>query len=184
MSNIFRKELIQPYSKSGAVAGTGIWVQRNDVWAMDIRPAPFYQNLPDSKSGILANDFLPNTSYVIDMWIDADSVIYNNNNVAAGFTIRYEDNTSDSTFVVTGGNKGFQHKILITPSSKTISRLDIYYYVSQPVYYRWDSYIQPIIKPSIGQNGIFNTNSIIVNNYDNASLNQGGILYSNQFYEY
>ena len=182
MSNLFRSELIMPYRKT-VTAGTGEWTTRNGIPCMDIRPAPFYKNLDDGTvSGILRGQFAPLTSYIIDMWIDVDDVISGGNNVAAGFTLRYTDGTTES-FVFTGGNKGFQHKKVITPNTKSINLLDIYYYTSIAVYYRWDSYITPV--------GTLNTNKAgqlyLTNGIENqalASFSNGGSAYSQQFYEY
>lgn len=183
MSNLFRSELIKNYNTKNRGAGIGEDVLRNGVWSMDIRPEPFYQNLENSQSGILLNEFNSNIQYVIDMWIDVDDVIYNGNNVAAGFTLRYSDNSTES-FVFTGGNKGFQHKKIITPSNKSVLKLEIYYYVSMPVYYRWDSYITPYNIPKITKQGILNTTNEIENKSLTTSLSNGGIIYFNNLYEY
>ena len=118
MSNIFTTENIQPFSKSGPIIGTGEQVLRNGISCMNIRPAPFYKNLDNATiSGILKGYFTNNTSYIIDLWIDTDDVIYNNNNVAGGLTVVYTDGSTEP-FVFVGGNKGFQHKKIIVNSSK------------------------------------------------------------------
>jgi hypothetical protein len=162
MSNIFRSELIMPYAKAGHSVGIGEWTTRNGAAAMDIRPVPFYKNLDDGTvSGILRNEFIPNTSYLVDLWIDVDDVISSGSNVAAGLTLKYTDGTSES-FVFTGP-KGWNHKKVITPATKSIKLLDIYYYTSVPVYYRWDSYIAPITSSNINKVGQLDICNIIEN---------------------
>lgn len=183
MSNIFRSELIQKYNTKNRAAGIGEWTKRNGVWAMDIRPEPFYKNLDNSTvGGILRDEFTSGVRYIADLWIDVDDVIYNSNNVAAGLYIKYSDGTNEE-FVFTGPNKGWNHKKLITNASKTVNRLEIYYYTSMPVYYRWDSYIIPINNQEITNNGQIKTNSI-VEGQDVAAFLKGGSVYSNNFYEY
>lgn len=182
MSNIFRSELIIPYAKAGYTSGIGEWTARNGVPAMDIRPAPFYKNLDNAtNSGILRDEFSPNTSYLIDLWIDVDDVISNGSNVAGGLTLRYTDGTSEA-FSFTGP-KGWNHKKIITPATKSIKLLDIYYYTSIPVYYRWDSYIAPITTSNVNKVGQLDVCNII-ENQEIASLSKGGSAYSNNFYEY
>lgn len=183
VANIFTTENIQPFSKSGPVVGTGEWVTRNSVPAMNIRPAPFYKNLDNATvSGILRGYFTENTSYIVDLWIDTDAVIYNGNNVAGGLTIIYTDGTTEP-FVFTGGNKGWQHKKVITPNTKTIKLLDVYYYTSLDVYYRWDSYITKFDTQNITKTGQVNTSNVI-ENQDLTSFSKGGSIYTNNFYEY
>lgn len=183
MENIFKTELIQLSNTKGQTAGIGEWTVDNGIPAMDIRPVPFYKNLDNGNiSGILKGLFEPNTSYLIDLWVDTDDVIYNGNNVAGGLTVVYTDSSTES-FVFTGGNKGFQHKKIITPNTKTINYLNIYYYVNQPVYYRWDSYITKITTQNISNQGQLNVNNTI-ENQTITSLSKGGSIYLNNFYEY
>lgn len=159
--NLFRSELITPLAKSGYTTRIGEIVEHNGDYAMNIAPAPFYKNISDDTSGFLQGCFLSNTSYTFDMWIDVDSVIYNGNNVSGGLSIVYSDGTSDSTFVLVGGNKGYQHRKLITPANKSIDRVSVYYYISTDVFYRLDSYIcktddiSKIIKKGLIKNSNF-----------------------------
>jgi len=74
---------------------------------MNIRPEPFYKNLENEASGLLLEEFLPNTQYIFDIWIDADDVVYGGKNVGSGFTIHYTDNSSNTSFIKTGGGLGF-----------------------------------------------------------------------------
>ena len=182
MSNIFCTELIKSYAKAGYPVGIGEWTTRNGVAAMDIRPAPFYKNLDGGTvSGILRSEFIPNTSYVIDMWIDVDDVIYNGNNVTAGFTLKYTDGTTEN-FAFTGP-AGWNHKKIVTPATKSVLLLDIYYYTSIAVYYRWDSYIIPANTLNLNNNGQLNTINII-ENQQTIALSRGGSTYVNNIYEY
>lgn len=181
-SNIFRSELIMPVAKAGYTTRIGEIVEHNGYYAMNIAPAPFYKNISDSVSGILQGYFYTNTSYIFDLWIDVDSVIYNGENVPGGLRIVFTDGSSDSSFVFTGGNKGWQHKKIITPSNKSIDRLEIYYYTTTDVFYRLDSYICPISSTKIIKQGILNTANITENS-EIASIYKGGSIYSSKFIE-
>ena len=182
--NIFTTENIAKYNTKGATAGIGEYTLRNGYWSMDIRPAPFWQNYETSKSTLLKDDFLPNTQYIIDLWIDGDDVIYNGSNVACGLQLYYTDGTSNASAVITGGNKGFQHVQYVTNQNLSIDRLGVYYYVSQPVYYRADSFITPLYNTTaINKTGIINSGeikeqSILTNNFS-TKLGKGYINANN-----
>ena len=181
--NIFKSEFITPFAKSGQTVGIGEIVTHNNTYAMNIRPAPFYQNLENNTSGILKGYFKANTSYIFDMWIDADSVYSNNAYRTGGFYIKYSDGTNDSTFLTLGGDGvGYQHKRLITPNNKTIDRLEIYYYASLDVFYRLDSYICPIDAFKINKTGNVDTTNII-ENVTTAQINKSGSDYASEFIE-
>lgn len=184
MSNIFRSELIMPYRKSAGV-GTGeisVYAGEN---AIVLKPAPFYQNLNNgTRSAILDNEIQPNTQYLIDMWINADDAIYNDQYRSGGLVIYYDDGTSTTTFRVTGGDGvGFQHKRLITPAGKTISRINVYYGYNLPIYYRWDSCIVPITSINTTKQGQLN-HAECIENQNIASLSKSGVIYTNNIYEY
>ena len=181
-SNIFRSELIMPAAKAGRTTGIGEIVEHNGYYAMNIAPEPFYKNISNSVSGILQGQFFPNTSYIFDLWIDVDSVIYNGNNVVGGLYIVFTDGSLNDSFVFIGGNKGWQHKKIITPSNKTIDRLSVRYYVSTDVFYRLDSYICPISSTKIIKQGILDTTNITENS-EIASFYKGGSIYSSNFIE-
>lgn len=177
-SNIFRSELIKPFAKSGATTGIGEITNRNDEPAIVLRQAPFEQNLENNKSGFLQGYFAPNTSYIFDIWEDTDDVM-SQDHFAGGFMIDYTDGTSKATFVVEGGNKGFQHIQFITPATKSIDRLDVF--GSSNVYYKLNSYICPVGALKIMKNGIFVTSNLIEDG--NAALHESGIAHSNEFIE-
>lgn len=181
-SNIFRSELIMPVAKAGKTTRIGEIVEHNGYYAMNIAPEPFYKNISNSVSGFLQGQFFPNTSYIFDLWVDVDSVIYNGNNVAGGLNIIFTDGSSNNSFVFIGGNKGWQHKKIITPSNKTIDRLTVYYYISTDVFYRLDSYICPISSTKIMKQGILDTTNITENS-EIASFYKGGSIYSSKFIE-
>ena len=99
------------------------------------------------------------------MWIDADDIYYSgeSRNVPGGIVICYTDGTYDD-FIVKGNKdnpKGFQHIIKIT--TKPIYGINIYYYISTPAYYRWDSTITELNDLNIYKTGIiessFNENT-------------------------
>ena len=54
----------------------------------------------------LRGEFLPG-SYVFNLWIDGDDVIYNNTNRAAGLSVVYADGTSFNLLITGGENVGF-----------------------------------------------------------------------------
>ena len=115
------------------------------------------------------------------MWIDTDSVIYNNNNVAGGMVIRYSDTSTDNTFVFTGGNKGYQHKVLITPSNKTVQRLEFYYYTNTDVFYRIDSCICPLSNLKLHKTGIFEGANLLEET--NTKLTKNALIETNEIIE-
>ena len=179
-SNLFRSELIMPWAKTNRTR-IGEIVSHNDTYALNIAPEPFYKNISDSISGALDGMFIQNTSYIFDMWIDTDSVISNNNNGQGGMVIRYSDNSTDSTFVFLGGNKGYQHKVLITPSNKTIQRLEFYYYTSTDVFYRIDSCICPLSNLKLHKTGIFEGTNLLEET--NTKLIKNALIETNQLIE-
>ena len=185
MSNIFTTENVSRYNTRGSTTGVGEYRLRNGYWSMDIRPAPFYQNYGTDDSRLLQDEFVANTQYIFDLWIDTDDVIYNGNNVPGGLSLIYTDDTSDSTnMVFTGGNKGFQHANFVSDPAKSVKKLVVYYYTSTPVYYRADSYIAPLSNSNnISKSGIIK--SSIINERDvmdpdlQVKLGKGYILSNN-----
>lgn len=162
--NIFTSENVAKYNTRGATAGVGEYVLRNGVWSMDIRPAPFYQNYGTGDSRLLQDEFIPNTQYFINLWIDGDDTKYNGNYVACGLTVHYTDDSTYNLTVVGADGKGFQHLEYLSDASKSVKKFTVYYYTSTPVYYRADSFVVPLS----------NTNSI----------NKKGICATSDFTEY
>ena len=176
-ANIFRYELINPYAKNLSAVGTGEWGLRNGEWAMNIKPAPFYKNLEDDKSGFLTNKFLPNTQYVVDYWIDADDVINSDNGsyISSGIFVSYTNGTTDTLYTTGGNGVGFQHKRMITDSDKTIHHIGVKYGANLNTYYRWDSYICPIGQEQIVKEGLIKSTQFIEKN-SQASIHESGSM--------
>ena len=164
MSNIFLSEIIQSYAKYPNNRGHGEYVFHNGYWAMDIEPATFYKATDEIKSSrILQNEFIPNTRYVFDMWIDTDAIVSGGSNRLGGLMIYYTDGSGDQTCCPVGDQnnpKGYQHCFVITPANKSVNYLYAYYYTSNYVYFRADSYICPLDEIELHQTGVLNTQNI------------------------
>lgn len=173
--NIFTTENVAKYNTKNATEGIGEYVLRNGVWAMCIKPAPFYGNYEAGKGVLLKSEFEPNTQYIFDLWIDGDDTIYQSEYRRCGFRIHYTDgtNTDDGT-VVGGSGVGFQHTKFVTNSSKSVDRIEVYYYTNLPAYYRADSYITPLANTStILKSGIVQTGEF--SEAQSASIGKGYI---------
>lgn len=179
--NIFTTELISKYNTKSRTSGIGEWVTRNGEPSIAIKPEPFYINLPNEDSGILVDEFKPNTQYIVDMWLDVDDVIYNSNNVTGGLYVYYTDGTSES--FVFQGPRGWVHKRIVTPVGKTVKKISSSYYTNTNVYYRWDSFICPLDKCDMHKNGNINTANV-TESVDTATLYKGGNCYINDLIEY
>ena len=183
--NIWTSENIMKYWDGTSASAKGEWTPRNGEPAISIQPNNFHQN--SASIQIFKDEFLPNTQYVINLWMDVDDVVYNGNNVAGGMSVVYTDGSV--THLSPVGNKtspkGWQNKLLFTDASKSVAYMTSYYYTSIPVYYRWDSFVQPILNPDIEQSGVFHTNNLVnIYGSDNASISKGGQIYANSFYEF
>jgi hypothetical protein len=186
--NIFTTENIAKYNTKPRYAGVGEYVLRNGVWAMDIRPEPFYQNYGTGDSRLLSEEFQPNTQYIVDLWIDADDCKSSGNYVACGLTLVYTDNTTKADAVVTGADgKGFQHVQYVTDPAKSVQKFTVYYYTSTPVYYRADSFVSPLSNTtSVGKNGIITSgefNEQITTPSDFSVKFGKGYIEANEFIE-
>lgn len=163
MGNIFLSETIQSYAKYPDSRGHGEYIFHNGYWAMDIEPATFYRASDEVKSShVLDNEFLSNTRYIFDMWIDADALVSGGANRPGGFYIYYTDSTN-TTFTVVGDSTtlpSYQHKILITPIGKSVNYIVPYYYTSTYCYFRADSYICPLNEINLQKTGVLNIQNI------------------------
>ena len=174
MGNIFRQELIQQYVTDDytPTAGIGEYVLRNGLWAMDIRPRPYYDNgngtwaqtynNGNARGKPVLEGYFTSSRYVFDLWIDADDVISGDHQYAGGLVVYYTDNTY-AYLTVTGDNTnpiGFQHKFLITPTNKTVAHFRVSYSTSMPTFYRADSYICPLDEIKLHQTGVLDTQNI------------------------
>ena len=164
-SNIFLTENIAKHNTKNNTVGVGEWVQRNGVWAMNIRPAPFYQNYTAQDgttklSYCLREEFSPNTQYLFNMWIDTDDVISGGNNVFGGLQVVYSDSTTYN--IGQAKTNGFKHFTYLTTAGKSVDRLSVYYYTSLNVYYRGDSFIVPMVNTTnIERTGIVNSSEFV-----------------------
>lgn len=181
-SNVFRSELIMPYAKSSS-GSHGQIVERNGYPAIAIQPVPFYQNLANNESGFLCNEFIPNTQYIIDLWIDSELVMNGSNPSTGGLYLDYTDGTSvGNAFIVTGGIAGWQHKYYITEANKSIKKVSIRYGVNKTVYFRADSFMAPIGTHKIIKTGRVITPSLSENS-DIYKIQKGGNDLTNQIIE-
>lgn len=60
--------------------------------------------------------------------------------------------------------------------------MESYFYTSIPVYYRWDSFVVPYKELELSSKGVFNISDL--NNNTSASIQEGGVIYSTNFYEF
>lgn len=183
--NIWTSENFAKYKLNNST-GHGEWFQHNGENAIGLSPPRFYSNSTYVK--VLENEFVPNTQYIFNLYLDVDQVLSNNANVSEGIEVHYTDGSKE-TLIKKGDQtnlKGWQNIFYITDASKSVSHITIYYWVGQRVPYRWDSYVGPLQTVNVEQPGLFNAGTL-TSNYDindTASIQKGGILYSNTFYEF
>ena len=182
--NLFTSENIQKYKLNNS-SGHGEWIKHNGENAIGIAPNRFYSN--ETYVKVLENEFQPNTQYIFNLYIDTDHVVSSGKNVVGGIRVYYTDNTV-TNLTATGDQtnlKGWQNIYLISNPAKSVSHITIYYYTGARVPYRWDSYIGPLQTAQVEQPGLFNTGTLI-NNYNTnpASIQKGGIINANTFYEF
>lgn len=182
MGNIFLSEIIQSYAKNPNARGHGEYIFHNGYWAMDIEPATFYKASDEVKSSrILQNEFIPNTRYVFEMWIDTDTCVSGGSNRIAGLQVYYTDGTSSQALCPVGNSEeplGYQHCILISPAGKSVNYLYSYYYTSNYVYYRADSYICPFDEIYLYKTGVLETQNITesLTGTKNSEIKPGSLL--------
>lgn len=183
--NIWTSENFAKYKLNDS-SGHGEWFQHNGENAIGLSPARFYSNSTYVK--VLEEEFSPNTQYVFNLYLDTDNVLSNDTNVVGGIQVHYTDGTKE-TLTRKGDQtnlKGWQNMFFVTDIAKNVSHITIYYYVGTRVPYRWDSYVGPLQTAQVEQPGLFNVGTL-QSNYninDTASIQKGGILYSNTFYEF
>lgn len=185
--NLFTSENLQKYKLSNS-SGHGEWMLHKGENAIGLAPTRFYSNSTYVK--VLENEFMPNTQYVFNLYIDTDHVLSSDKNVVGGIQVRYTDGSDTNTILTKKGDqtnsKGWQNIFFISDPDKSVSHFIVYYYTSARVPYRWDSYIGPLQTAQVEQPGLFNTGTLNSNyNINNtASIQKGGIIYSNNFYEF
>lgn len=169
-ANILTIEKINKWARSSTYYT--YYTTRNDVLSFPIQPnwypstSPVYATLRD--------EFKENTSYLIDMWIDADSVVYDNVNRPAGFIVVYSDGTTKD-LTRTGNAQspvGWQHVLFVTPADKTISYIRVFYYTSAAFYVRADSFITEASSTEIEADGSTSSGQFIENT-DAAFIGKG-----------
>lgn len=186
--NIFTPENMKKYLyNTGATTNIGEFVDRNGEPAMRLSPAPYYNANYDPKSSYLfTKEFQEGKRYVFDIWIDADDVIYQDVNRAAGIYCVYSDGTNQAIISTgthgSGGTTGFVHKKYVSTEGKTVSGVTIYYWTSTPPYYRWDSSITEYETPSVEKTGVADIGYLREGNNIHSILNGGGV-YTNEIYE-
>ena len=182
--NIFTSENLMKYKLSD-YSGHGEWFQHNGENAIGLSPVRFYSN--GTYVEVLKEEFIPNTQYVFNLYLDTDNILSGDNNVVGGIQIHYSDDTTHN--LTKKGDKtnlkGWQNIFYISDAEKSISHIRVYYYVGTRVPYRWDSYIGPLQNAQVEQPGLFNVGTLI-NNYNTnpASIQKGGIINANTFYEF
>ena len=174
--NIFTTENISKYAKSGYTTGIGEWVQRNGIWSMAINPSRFWDTTNKTFLRVLANEFIENTQYVVNIYVDVDD-----NTSYGGIRVYYTDNTYVNLSATTD-ESGFQFKYLVTDSSKSVRNIAINYNNAVNSYYRWDSYIMPFSSLSITkQNQLLSGN--LIEDQNTVSFHKGGSIHIDNFYE-
>ena len=184
--NIFTSENLQKY-KINSSAGHGEWSKHNGENAILLNPARFYEN--GTYIQVLKDEFVPNTQYVVNIYMDVDNITNSTTgaNGSEGIRVHYTDGETKSLYKIGDKDnpKGWQNHFYITDSGKSVSHIVIYYNLGKSIPFRWDSYIGPLQANQVEQSGLFNTGTLINNyNTDSASIQKGGIIYSNNFYEF
>jgi hypothetical protein len=77
--NIWTSENIIKYWIGTSSTARGEWSTRNGEPAISVQPNNFYKSGNYVK--IFEQEFLPNTQYVINLYMDTDDVVYNGTNV-------------------------------------------------------------------------------------------------------
>lgn len=156
---------------------------RNGQAAFALNPEWFYLRptggTASANTSTLGNYFITSKQYKLDLWIDADDILYQDANVPGGIRVYYTDGTTSDACVINGNKNsplGFQHKVYYTDKTKTVKGIYVYYYTPIPAYYRADSSITAVddVEQDIKKIGITKVealNEIISDNvlkiYDN-----------------
>ena len=182
-TNIFTSENIKKYNcKPTVTTGIGEWTTYAGENCINIAPNPFYISSTATYVKILENEFVPNTQYIVDLWLNTDDTIYQEKNVNGGGYIVYTDGTS-KRIIHEGPNKGYVRYRFKTDTGKSVSHFQVQYYVNIPVHYRWDSFICPVDTVKINETGQL-TPAKLCENTDQASFFAGGSVYTNEIIEY
>ena len=149
-----------------------------------VNPYTFYDGTTGYQK-ILLNEFVPNTRYVFNIYIDTDDHYHNNTYTSAGIYIRYTDDTRDGSIYCGNSStpRGWQFKRYVTTAGKSVQNIEIGYNYGDASYIRWDSYIVAYDVEHICKNGQTQT-SHLIEDASKCSFIIGGGIDSNQLYEY
>ena len=182
MANLLRSELIQSQTvKPDTQTGNGEYVLNKDQSCLCLLPNHFYAN--SAYVSIIPPElFQENTAYILNLWIDRSAY----DSSKSGIRIDYTDGSYDiSLDKKPDTTVDFEHHIIITPSTKTIDKIDVIYHTNKALYLRWDSFITEVKNtPSILRSGVLKLNNYLETTNQQASLGKEGVLYCNNFYEY
>ena len=187
--NLLTAENIAKYinpSRAGGYNINSIWTINDGENCMNLPPNPYYWTSEGTYyKKVLCDYFIPGKRYIFDLWIDADTAIYQDVNRGQGIYIYYTDGTAKG-LIVTGSSTdvglGYQNIRFITPEDKDVLGLGFVYYVSTPTFYRWDSSITEYETTSIMKTGTLK-DGITKEDYDKASIVNGGGVCCNEIYE-
>lgn len=182
--NLLKYENTVLYTNPANTDTRGKYSTRNGDVAMLFRPTDTYYGSGDERNGkLLYGFFKENTSYVFDLWIDVDDIVYQNINRMGGFTVVYTDGTTETTFQLTGSTDpytGWQHRVLVTNPNKTVKSIEVYYYTNSLLYVRSDSFIVECSQTDINENGVVDSGNFIedtdVANIGKATFNSNHII--------
>ena len=180
--NIFTSENLMKYwNTSVNGVGHGEWDVLNGENAIRINPSRFRKN--DAQVQVFKDEFLPNTNYIFNLYInmDRENLSYTGT-ASSGIKIYYSNgDTKSLTLKPTDTPKGWQNLFLIT--TQDVAYIVFHYGANYSVRYRWDSYIMPVTEDiGITAPGVFNTGTLV--NADSASIQKGGVIAANNFYEF
>lgn len=175
--NLLKYENCLKYTNPANTSTRGKIVMRNGTPAMAFKATDTY---PATYSHMLEGFFKENTRYIFGFWLDTDDMVYNGTNRSGGFYVDYTDGThsvySDLTVIGDASTpKGFQHKLYISTSGKSVKKIRIYYDIGTTFYLRGDSFITEIGDTDISKTGIVDTGQFIEGT--EGSLDAQAIIY-------
>lgn len=161
--NLFNPNTILQRQKEININSRCILTKYKDCHTIALSASSFYTPSDKVSHSIFPdNYFKPNTSYKIKFRINS-KLIYQGNEVTAGFSILYSDGSKDNTFIIKTGGV-WKDFYLITPSNKTIKSIQVGYYIADLFYVDiYNSYIVENTLSNITNKGILNSNHIIEN---------------------
>ena len=187
--NIFTSENLEKYKVSPPrnTIWDGRWVERNGVPAIVTSPTWFWKSKNEMDGvtewflPIFSGEMSSDKTYLFDMWVDTDDVVYNGSNVRGGLRITLTNGElAGYPFAPqSSGSDGWQHKRYVLSG---VTKVWAYYYTNQPVYWRWDSSITEYDTASVKKSGTFK-DGIFKEDKDSFSMDRGGGVYGNSIIE-